>query len=152
MPSRIHAICNPVLLFHVAIHSSAPTPSPFAPYPACTLHTLPSPSLHQHHLFYIRRRHHRSTNPRTGKSRTQALLIANVAAGFMLHFLSPIKMQLRLFDKARVAAHCTPFSTLYPRSHSFGPDGNAAIIILRGKIARREMSTFFTSLKCKFCR
>jgi len=112
MPSRIHAICNPVLLFHVAIHSPA---------------TLPPPA--RARARDIRRRHHRSTNPRSGKA---APLIAGRAVGFMLHFLSPIKMQLRLFDKAPESrASIVPLSRPYiPRFHSFGPVGNAAAIIL----------------------
>jgi len=126
MPSRIHAICNPVLLFHVAIHSPATLPPPAR---ARARVAAAAARRHRRHLFYIRRRHHRSTNPRSGKA---APLIAGRAVGFMLHFLSPIKMQLRLFDKAPESrASIVPLSRPYiPRFHSFGPVGNAAAIIL----------------------
>jgi len=131
MPSRIHAICNPVLLFHVAIHSPATFPPPARARARRAAAAAAVAHRHRRHLFYIRRRHHRSTNPRSGKAAPPPL-IAGRAVGFMLHFLSPIKMQLRLFDKAPESrASIVPLSRPYiPRFHSSRPVGNAAAIIL----------------------
>lgn len=134
MPSRIHAICNPVLLFHVAIHS-----------PAAPCRQSPSCRHHYRHLFYIRQHHHRSTNPRTGKAGT---LVAGCAVGFMLHFLSPIKMQLRLFDKARVVP-IVPLSRPYIPIPFIPTSWKCSGHYLRGRIAYREMSTSFSFSRCK---
>lgn len=136
MPSRIHAICNPVLLFHVAIHSpAAPVPPvPFVPPP------LPSPILYP------------PTSPSFDQSADReshaGTLVADCAVGFMLHFLSPIKMQLRLFDKARVVP-IVPLSRPYIPIPFIPTGWKCSRHYLRGKIAYREVSTSFSFSRCK---
>lgn len=136
MPSRIHAICNPVLLFHVAIHSPATPvpPVPFVPPP------LPSPILYP------------PTSPSFDQSANReshaGTLIADCAVGFMLHFLFPIKMQLRLFDTARVVP-IVPLSRPYIPIPFIPTGWKCSGHYLRGKIAYREMSTSFSFSRCK---
>lgn len=128
MPSRIHAICNPVLLFHVAIHSPAnPRTVPLAPPPPASpiLYPPTSPSFDQ------------SAN--RGKPRRH-VDSADRAVGFMLHFLSPIKMQLRLFDKAR-AVPIVPLSQPYIPIPFIPTGWKCSVHYLHGKIAYRKMST-----------
>lgn len=126
MPSRIHAICNPVLLFHVAIHSPAnPRTVPLAPA-SPILYPPTSPSVRPIREPGKPRRHVDS---------------ADRAVGFMLHFLSPIKMQLRLFDKARVVPIVPPFSTLYIPIPFIPTGWKCSAHYLHGKIAYRKMST-----------
>lgn len=151
MPSRIHAICNPVLLFHVAIHSCAPSTT--------TLHAiLPiplSPPASSTPAFYIRR--HQASSDRTDRSTDQPTSQPTAAAGWLLpsiaapctlcpihdSFFIAIKMQLRRFDKARITEALVPLSGFHPPTTLTRPDiglgrrdgWDNRWAVIRGKIA-----------------
>lgn len=113
MPSRIHAICNPVLLFHVAIHSCAPSTT--------TLHAILPPSLHSRRLLLLLRSRilypptpsivrptpTESNRPTDQPTNGRPWPLPSIAARCTLcpihdSFFIAIKMQLRRFDKARI--------------------------------------------------
>ena len=112
MPSRIHAICNPVLLFHVAIHSCAPLDHqpPRHPSSIPPLSSPPPPPPLPHSISADTK--HRPTNadriePTDRPTNGRPWPLPSIAARCTLcpihdSFFIAIKMQLRRFDKARI--------------------------------------------------
>lgn len=151
MPSRIHAICNPVLLFHVAIHSCAPSTTtlhailPIPPFSSPPASSTPAFYIRRHQASSDQRRPNRTDRPTNGRLWLLPLIAARCTL-CPIHdsFFIAIKMQLRRFDKARITGALVPLSRLHPPTTLTRPpdigldrrDGwNNRWAVIRGKIA-----------------